>query len=93
MQQHFVLNETGRCYEIPFFSQVFPKVFVIYFLETFIENSSKPAQLRVKWKSGKDDPSNGGYSEDLLKKMFSKVFYFDNLVFVIHRFFLWLAPL
>jgi len=34
---------------------------------------SKPAQLKVQWTSSKKDPANGGYNEETLMKMFSKV--------------------
>ena len=32
-------------------------------------------RLKVKWKSDKNDETNGGYNTDNLVKMFSKVYY------------------
>lgn len=42
---------------------------------TFVEDSSDTAslpQLKVKWKSKKSDPENGGYNKEVLTKIFLK---------------------
>ena len=39
------------------------------------QDTEDAPRLRVKWKAKKGDPTNGGYSQELLHKAFSKVYY------------------
>nr|XP_026694791.1 dnaJ homolog subfamily C member 17 isoform X2 [Ciona intestinalis] len=49
---------------------------------TLIHNDQpkEPARLKLKWRSLKEDENNGGYNEDMLKKMFSKYCNVNGLI-------------
>lgn len=40
---------------------------------TLKEDSSSHCRLKVRWVAAKDDPDNGGYTSELLHRIFSKV--------------------
>ena len=40
--------------------------------------------LKVEWKAKKADPTNGGYSKELLERLFSKVGHFIVVMIIIH---------
>ncbi|XP_078482410.1 dnaJ homolog subfamily C member 17 isoform X2 [Ciona intestinalis] len=45
-----------------------------------VDQPKEPARLKLRWRSLKDDETNGGYNEDMLKKMFSKYSNVNGLI-------------